>query len=363
VKKYDKSAKLYQYFMENWPKNEQALGAQKGLVFSQINLGDEESAQAAIDKLLADFSGHKHIAKTVYDIGLHYRSVNKADKALKLHKHNTENSPKDDKYTMWSQMEIIKYHVRDGNEPAVDAAYEKLINEFSDQPTLATEICRVGDMYIAAGNYEKAGQLYQYVFDHWPGNERLLLIKAGTVKLDIAHGDEPTIKKTIDNLISDFNDHPELPRAIFQIGEQYWRQAMSERANGLEDKANEYFRKALAVWERVIKELPPCSTTAETYYLAASCYRRLQEYEKAIEYYQKIVDSWPNFGLAWSAQFRIGECYERLTRENSNETPETDVRVIAAYERLLQVYPDCPAANAARDRLKHNVRTIQGGQK
>ena len=63
----------------------------------------------------------------------------------------------------------------------------------------------------------------------------------------------------IDNLIADFNDHAGLPTAVFVIGEEYYYKAVFLRQNeGLYEEAKEYYRKTLAVWERIIMELPSC---------------------------------------------------------------------------------------------------------
>ena len=46
---------------------------------------------------------------------------------------------------MWSQSEVAKFHIRDGNESAATEAVNKLLMDFAKHPTLATSICQVGD--------------------------------------------------------------------------------------------------------------------------------------------------------------------------------------------------------------------------
>jgi len=361
--KYDKTVRLYQYFLDKQPGDEQAILAQQGLAIAYIELGDEAAAQAAIDKLLTDFSGHKRIAEAVYELGLYYYRAKKFDKAFQLHQYNVEHFSRDDKHTIWSQVEVIKSYIRDGNQQAADAAYEKLLSVFSSRPTLATEISRVADTYIAAGKLDKAERLYKYVLDKWPGDKQILWATAGMIKLDIARGNEAAAQKAIDNLIADFKDHPTLPQAIFSIGEQYWIQALSYDRAGVSDKANEYYRKALAVWERIIKDLPPSIITAQAYHMAGECYRYFGQNEKAIEYYKTVVDKWPDYQYAWLTQNRIAKIYRWLVATGVMSEPEGQDAIKVAYERLLTSYPDCPVAQVARDWLNDYYRENRGQKK
>lgn len=376
VKRYDKSARLYQYYLDTWPKAKQAMEARKSLANCYIKLKDEQKAQESIDKLLTDFANHDGIAEATYGLGQLYRRFNKYDKAKKLYKYAAENFSKDDKFTMWSQVEVVKYHVRDGNEPAAEAAYKKLISNFSNQSALAASISQIGDTYCTAGNYDKANELYQYVFKHWPQNEQLLWAKAGLAGQDIAQGNDDKAYKAIDSLIAEYKDDPNLPKAIFLIGEQSWSQALVERrkskqitdpnnritSNGipeLNDKAKDYLTKAHTVWERIIKELPSTTITAQAYHMSAECYRLLGQNQQAINYYQEVVNSWPDYESAFHCQYMIGRIYKNLKR--ADIIPESDANLLIkdAYEQLAANYPDCPPAGAALrwlDNYKEMIR-------
>ncbi len=364
AKRYDKSARLYQYFLDKWPKAKQALEARKGLANCYINLKDEQKAHESIDKLLTDFTDHDGIAKAAYDLGQCYRQLKKHNKAVKLYQYAAENFSKDDKYTMWSQVEMVKYHIRDGNEPAAEAAYNKLISDFSNQPALATSVSQIGDTYCTAGNYNKADELNQYVFEHWPEDKQLLWAKAGKASLDIAQGNDDKANKAIDNLIAEYKDDPDLPKAIFLIGEQSWVQALTERRKSnpkpdpnnrkppdirpvLNEKAKDYFTKAQGIWEKIINELPSSSTTAQSYHMVAECHRILNQNQQAIECYQAVVNNWPDYQAAFHCQYMTGRIYKDLKRADA--IPESDANLLIkdAYERLVAKYPDCPPAGAA----------------
>jgi tetratricopeptide (TPR) repeat protein len=147
------------------------------------------------------------------------------------------------------------------------------------------------------------------------------------------------------------------------IGEEYYKKAF-QCENERTTEAKDSFQKAIAVWKRIIEELPKSTITPQAYNFSAVCYRRLGRGEKAIEYYQKIVDNWPDYEYAWNAQFLIGYCYRQLKYAGAIDESEADAHTKAAYEMVLQRYPGCPAANAARNWLTTNrINLLEGAQK
>ena len=169
----------------------------------------------------------------------------------------------------------------------------------------------------------------------------------------------------IDSLIADFNDHPSLPQAVLIIGEQYYNEGLRRENEGLEDESKDNFRKAIAVWERIITQRPESQSIdlKHAYYFSAVCYSRMGEYDKAVEYYQEVVVNWPDYQYACSAQFLIGYIYQDL--KNSGTVPGSiaDAATTDAYEAVLEKYPDYPAARAAKDWLKYNSRSNEGENK
>jgi tetratricopeptide (TPR) repeat protein len=156
----------------------------------------------------------------------------------------------------------------------------------------------------------------------------------------------------LDQLIADFNDQPALPEAVFVIGEQYYNLAFQCEKAGLSAKAKDKFQKAIEVWGRIITELSPSSTTTEAYYFSAACYRHLDQYETAIDYYQKVVNDWPDYQYAWNAQFMIARCLDRLARSGAISKADAAPIIRQACENLLNNYPDSMAVNAATNLMK-----------
>ncbi len=175
LRKYDKALVLHQYSVEHFPNEKYAMWSQVEIIYSHIRDGNEPAANAAFDKLLKVFSSQPTLPKEIYQVAMKYNESKRNDKALELHQYNVEHSSKNDMYTMWSQVEIIKSHIRDGNEPAADAACDKLLAVFSKQPTLPKEIYQLANTYSNAGRNDKAGWLYQYILKTWPGDKYAML--------------------------------------------------------------------------------------------------------------------------------------------------------------------------------------------
>jgi tetratricopeptide (TPR) repeat protein len=129
---------------------------------------------------------------------------------------------------------------------------------------------------------------------------------------------------------------------------------------GLDTEARDYFTKAIAVSEKIITKLSKSTATADPYYLSAAadsyylsavCYRRLGEYEKAIERYREVVDSWPDYERACSAQFSIGRCYEKLEESGDLNESEANALIEQAYSSVIESYPECGLAGKAWKKL------------
>ena len=164
-------------------------------------------------------------------------------------------------------------------------------------------------------------------------------------------------------MISDFDDHPDLPEAIFVIGEQYYNKAFEDPNKYIKVKSPENFKKAKDIWEKVIARCADSKSIGlkHAQYFTAVCYRRVGEYEKAITHYQKVVDNWPDYQYAWSAQYLIGTCYEKLKYYNSLPESESDPKIEQAYKAVVEKYPDSPMVPTSS--IKLGYMNLKRGQR
>jgi tetratricopeptide (TPR) repeat protein len=348
--KPDKAKVFYQYVLDHWSDSEYAIRAALAILDSQPDGANTPAAKATFDKLLAAFSQQKTPAEEIYKLARDY-SVAHKDTALKLHQFNSRNSPKEDKYAMWSQTEVAKAYIRDGNEPAAAAAVNDLIGRFSDQAGLPTELVYVGDTYVQAQRYDQANQLYQYILGHWPGKEEALWAKAGTARVSIARGDDQAVDKALQEMIAGYPAQAKLGEVVNSVALAYYERAYSRQA-GNEQAKTESYQKAIGVWGSVIRELPQSPAVAEACYHSAVVYgQELGERDRALQYYQQVAESWPDYEHAWHAQFSVGDYYQKRKRDGTIPADQADAQIVKAYTTVIEKYPGCRYAGNAALRL------------
>jgi tetratricopeptide (TPR) repeat protein len=354
LRKHKKASELYQYVVENFPGEKYAVLAETGLAISNIALGNEEVAEAATEKLLTDFSGRPGAAEGVRRIADEYRKLKRYEKALELHQRVVDKFAGSE-LGMRSQRSVAALNLYLGDETAAQTATEKLLYEFKPDAEAVYYLARD---YSTLAKYEGASQLYQYVIGRWSSDVEINSRKS-VVMSYICLGLDAEAQSAIENLTNDFKDHPDLCLVLWQASEAYYDLAFRYENEGLIKRAEEYFNNVISIGVQFMEKLPHSPHTAEAYHVLAICHERLDEYPKAIEYYQKVVDNWPDFEYAWSAQFLIGHNYKRLSAAGVVPASEAYGQIRAAFEQVIQKYPDCPAADAARGWLESSIDSIE----
>jgi len=346
-KKYDWSRQLYQHIIETDPQGPLAMQAKAGVAGSDILLGNDAAAQAGIDGLIADFADHPKLPREICALAEDCLLLKRYEDARQLWQRVVDTWPESN-YVMKSRIGIMRADIKLGDHEAADAGIETILAKYSDHKDLLPAFCQLGDDYLEAGKHDKAIECYQYVIADRPDGSLAISAWAGIGKVHIELGDDEAVTAVIDNLIADYNDHPRLPWAVFVLGEEYYNLASGYQNQRRGEQARESFTKAIAVWERIIGELPvDIPHTPHAYYFSAGCYRRLGEYEKAVEYYDKVVTDWPNYEYAWLALLRTARTYEHLRRSGAMPEGEADGKIRGVYERILAEYPESSAANDA----------------
>lgn len=300
---------LYKYALDNWPDSEAAIWSQANLAACNISLGDDPNAQAAVDKLLGDFSGHPDIAKAVSDLADHYGEVHQYEKARELHQHVLENWP-DSEVAIWSQAGLAACNIILGDDPNAQAATDSLIADFNSHPDFQAALYDIAGGYEDLYKYEEAKSIYQQIIQQFPEASRAQLgIHKCQILIFIDNGNDTAAQTAIDTLIVDFNEHPDLPDAISNIEEAYYIRILAA-----ETWVRENYLHPIEIWEKVTQKFPDFFyNDPDLYYFIACCYYQLGEYEVAIGYYGIVIDNWPDYKYTWGAQRLIDTCFERLT--------------------------------------------------
>jgi outer membrane protein assembly factor BamD len=123
-----------------------------------------------------------------------------------------------------------------------------------------------------------------------------------------------------------------------------WDRAMGEYRRGR-------WGKAATLFERVTLELPTGdSLVTEAHFRLAECYFGQKNQLQAAREFRKVSDDSPNSTLAPEALLRAGDAYGDLWRRPELD-PTYGETARAAYQELLNRYPDSPAAPRARQRI------------
>jgi len=242
----------------------------------------------------------------------------------------------------------MRADIKLGDYEAADAGIETILAKYSDHKDLLPAFCQLGDDYLDAGKHDKAIECYQYVIDKQPDSKLDISSRVGIARVHISLSNDEAVDEIIDGLIVDYTDHPRLPWAVFVLGEEYYNVAIQAEKEDRAVEAGENFTKAIAIWDIIIEGLPvSLPDTAHAWYFSAVSYRHTGEYGNAIEYYQKVVDNWPDYQFAWSAQCLIGECYEKLRNSGALSESQANPLIEQAYKLVIENYRDSSLAGHA----------------
>lgn len=136
-------------------------------VIAHIRQGEFTEADIQIELIRNGDSSITVKAGDLYEIAKEWKYNRRPDRAVALHRYNSETFPMTLK-GMWSQVEIIKDAFVKGDFTSVQSHYDLLLRRFADQATLPKEICLIGRAYAKAGKVDRALELHRYNVLHYP---------------------------------------------------------------------------------------------------------------------------------------------------------------------------------------------------
>ncbi len=362
-KLYDDAEPIYQYILENHPQSDQCLWAQKSVILCRLGLGDKEGAKTATDALLSKYPTHHNAKQAIADVAQAYRDQRMHGPARDLYKFNLDRYP-DAKNAVWWVRGFVNQSAELGDDASINAGIEKLFTEFSEKQAIPAVALQIGAK-LCSKDHPRAAELLQYVIDNHRHHKAALDAQVRMGHIRVSQGDDGRAESIYQDVMSYYANDPRLARAIHLMAEGYWYAAFKEPHENREltERAKVCFEKALAKWESIMSQFPDAATTAEAHYLAGQCCYRLGQYEKAIAYYQKTADNWPDYPNAWLAQSEVAKVYKFMLRDGVLPRLEAEAVMRAAYEKLVAKFPDCPMAGSAHKWLERYAAPTEGGEK
>jgi TolA-binding protein len=340
--KYEKAKQLYQYVVDNWPQAEYAIWSQKSLAVSNMRLGDDPNADAAIEKLLTDYSEHKQIANAVNMLADECTMLNRFDKAFELYQYVIDHRPEDDSARQ-SEMEIAQTNVlsliKSGNDAAAKQALDSLIADFNDHPKFSQVLFSIAEQSFYERNYRWAIKLWELIPTESSGSylesEIPYLLATCYKQLE----DNPTAIKYYKQVLQQYPDSRYAHRAAYRIALIY-------------SFAGEY-DNALYWFEQQRQLYPDSHLQAQRALMgkAAVYYWNLKDYEKGAQAYQQYISEYPDHERALVAYHCMGKCYEKMGNTE---------QAIAVLQEALQKFPGRERSEEIAEDLQ---RLREGGGK
>jgi TolA-binding protein len=355
---------LYQHVIDNRSGDDYAMWSQVGVAVSAIDAKDEQTAEAAVEKLRTDHDKRADFAAAVCVVADNYRWREGFANAKDLYALGAT-AASNHRQGIWLQMGLAICSTCINEPNIAEAAIAKLHSQYRNDPGLAQALYEVGATFASARQYEKAIAEFNQVISTWPDSEYVMLAKVGLGLIQVGQGDDSDAEAIFEKMLNDCRDHPKFAQAVHLMAEAHFNRAMAleqeeakrvgsakyaeivrqqEQSEGV--KRN--YQKAIEKWRIIIEDLPPSPYTVQAWYFTGVIYRRhLGQPEKALPYYEKVISEWPDYDYAWSAQAMIAKCYERLKDAGKVPPPEAEPKIEQAYKAVVEKYPTCPLVKEA----------------
>lgn len=220
------------------------------------------------------------------------------------------------------QLEYAEELEKEENFRGAWREYKKLVKHFPDSILAARAQFRSGRCLEKMGNYPKAFETYQVVFDKYPG----------------------------------FAEPESVLERQFAIAEMYYR----GKRKGLPFFNVGIFSgksDAVKYLDQVAKNAPFSKYAEKGKFMAGVVLEDLERYEDDIEEegaitaYQFVVDRFPDGGFADDAQYRIAMCYY-LTAKRARHNKKAFGGAIRNFRKYVRLYPKGEFVEEAEAKIK-----------
>jgi outer membrane protein assembly factor BamD len=371
LKRYDDANTVYQQIVQQYPDSQWArkagFGISKTAALSLIKSKKYDEAKLAVDKLAGDYAGNPDLPTALYWLAGEFKWSKCFEDANAVYQQVEEKYP-GNPWAERAKLGVVRTEIfslinsQDYNE--AEAAVDKMVADFKGHPDLPETLYWIADRYRWSNNhFKEANDIYQHIIKNYPGSSyankaKLGISTMGILSLIVAQ-DYNGAQMALDKVVADFNGHPLLTEAVFQIGNEYYDEGFNARNDPneiLRQQAKDRLKQAAEVFEKIITELPESVPyTANAYYLSGNCYylrgNDSNDYNKAINYYEGAIAKWPDSQHACSAMGLIGVCYERLQKSGTLTEEQAYPLIEQTYKAVIEKYPDNPYSEYACTRL------------
>lgn len=362
----ESACKIYELLVQNYPDAQEAADAQISLTITSAQAEDRTRIEPALQTLLTRFAPTEVKARGLHNladtlvwkyVGYARQSAQRQDTLALIDRclpaianYTLATWPKSD-WAMWAERDLPAVAIRRGDGPTAEAAISRLGTDYAACKDTPAALSFLADYCLELRQHDKAEPVYQHLIQKYPAHDLAPLVKAQLGVVQIHRGNDRNAEAILQKIVAEHANHPRLGEAINLIALGYYGRARMgearDRAAGADD-----FRRALAVWEIIIRDLPQSAAAANAWYHSAVVYaQELGEHERALQCHQRVVESWPDYEYAWHAQLLIGDHYRRLKKDGVIPADQADPQMVRAYRAVIEKYPTCRSAPDAALRL------------
>ncbi|MGC8744766.1 MAG: tetratricopeptide repeat protein [Verrucomicrobiia bacterium] len=321
------------------------------LLRASISAGDLNSAEESLSKLLALHPDSDFSARSMLLIGQAYNRVDKPQKAREILESFIKKFPSSP-LAPEAILAIAKSYVKEGNYTSAAAYYDRWHTYFSTNSVKPQAEFDRALVHYQAGNEKTAASIFTDIINKYPTNElsanarlwlgffhfrnrdftnaesqfQLIFQNTNFQHLNVAYeakmmaGKAAFARQGFKNaadyfrsLINDEKCPPELlGEAWFALGD-----TLIEEGSADPTKKTQQFDEAIVVFSKIPNILPTNNITFAAYGRIADCYLQLsaenpENYQRAREFYQKVIDSNADISLRSQAEVGLGIVAEKL---------------------------------------------------
>jgi TolA-binding protein len=229
---FEDAKRLYQQIVQKFPDNSYAdrarLGVQRMEAMLLVMSENYEQAQSVIDQMAVDFAENPDLPGTLYWIAGRYDEKGNLEKARQNYQRIIEDFP-DSPYAEKAKLFLARTNaislIVAGDYNEAQKAIDKLAVDFAGNPDLPGTIFWITERFERANRFEEAKNNYQRIVQNYPGHTYAKKAKLSVTRVElnalVASKDFNEAEETLNEMVSDFNGHPDLPKTLYWLAERY----------------------------------------------------------------------------------------------------------------------------------------------
>jgi len=400
-KDYSTALQIYADLKQQYPGHDRAPGVQRSVIQTYLEMKDQDAVGRELDVFFADYAEHPKFVEQAQHLAADFAARKEADWVIEVYAGLLETLPEHDRAIRF-HAGMTKAVIQKGSLDEADILVDLLERDYQSRPDYAGVVNDLGETYRTQKEYARAINVFRKTLAAESSQEDALTAYAGIAKAGVwlsnktidpntfevyemdqniaaieemdpnsfeaskADPNNPLIAEVdpnvlsqndiavdsiIQKLIAHYEDIQRQDYRVFEIAEEYYFRGQKAILTGNKQRVQSDMTRAVEVWEKNLTSYADSGYQCLMYFFMAGAYQRMESYETAIHYYQKVIHEWPQFEKNWFAQYMIVECNDDMYIKEMLTEEDAKIRVIEACRELLEHYPDCKVSEFVQGML------------